>query len=219
MATAERPVQTDAEKRFVLYNIPWETFELLRNAPGLERTRMTYDEGILEFMSPSYRHESVKTLLGQIVEAFTAELRIPRRSLGSMTCKPRKKYKSLEPDECYYIANFEKIRGKHEIDLKVDAPPDLAIEVEISRSAIKKLSIYAALGVLEVWHWHNGSLRSLVLAAGRKYVETEFSPNLPMLRVKELEPFLNAELADDETQWLLAFRDWVRERFGARQSS
>lgn len=214
MATAQPPVEQAAEKRFVLYNIPWETFQLLRNAPGLERTRMTYDEGTLEFMSPSYRHESVKTLLAQMVEAFTAELRIPRRSLGSMTCQPRKKFKSLEPDECYYISNFAKIRGRTEIDLAVDAPPDLAIEVEVSSSTIKKLRIYKALGVLEVWRWHDESLRSFMLDANREYVETEFSPNLPMLRVNELEPFLDPRLADDESQWLLAFRQWVRERFG-----
>lgn len=219
MATAQPPAQPPrkhaAENRFVLYDVPWETFQLLRDAPGLERTRMTYDEGMLELMSPSYRHESIKKLLGQMVEAFTAELRIPRRSLGSMTCQPRKKFKSLEPDDCYYIANFEKIRGRTDIDLAVDAPPDLAIEVEVSRSAIKKLRIYAALGVVEVWRWHDESLRSFVLDANGKYVETEFSPNLPMLRVKDLEPFMDAELADDESQWLLAFRQWVRERFGA----
>ncbi|HVA47479.1 MAG TPA: Uma2 family endonuclease [Pirellulales bacterium] len=215
MATAERPVQTAAENRFVLYNIPWETFQLLRNADGLERTRMTYNEGMLELMSPSYRHEVIKKLLAQMVESFTVELRIPRRSLGSMTCQPRKKYKSLEPDECYYIANFEKIRGRHDINLDVDAPPDLAIEVEVSTSAIKKMGIYAALGVLEVWRWHDESLRSLVFGADGEYIETEFSPNLPMLRVKDLEPFLDVELAGDESQWLLAFRQWVQERFGA----
>lgn len=214
MATAEQSVQSSAEKRFVLYGVPWETFQLLRNAAGLERTRMTYDEGMLELMSPSYRHESIKTLLAQMLESFTVELRIPRRSLGSMTCQPREAFKSLEPDECYYIANFAKIRGRTEIDLAVDPSPDLAIEVEVSSSAIKKLRIYAALGVLEVWRWHGDSLRSYVLGGNREYVETEFSPNLPMLRVKELEPFLDATLADDESEWLLAFRQWVQQRFG-----
>lgn len=105
MATVQPPVKHAAEKRFVLYNVPWETFQLMRNAPGLERTRMTYDEGLLELMSPSYRHES--KLLGQMVEAFTAELRIPRRSLGSMTCQPRKEIKSLEPGGCKAAPAFE----------------------------------------------------------------------------------------------------------------
>lgn len=45
MATAQPPAQPPlkhaAENRFVLYDVPWEMFQLLRNAPGLERTRMT----------------------------------------------------------------------------------------------------------------------------------------------------------------------------------
>ena len=34
--------------------------------------------------------------------------------------------KGLEPDQCYYITNEPKIRGKLELDLSVDPPPDLA---------------------------------------------------------------------------------------------
>jgi hypothetical protein len=41
----------------------------------------------------------------------------------------------------------------------------------------------------------------------------ELSLNLPMLRVKDLEPFLNWHLAADESAWIRSFREWVRERF------
>lgn len=216
MATIEQSVQVAAENRFVLDGIPWEIYECLRENDENYRIRMTYDEGTLEFMSPSYRHESIKKLLARMVEAFTEELRIPLKSLGSMTCKQPEKLKALEPDECYYILNHHRIRGRKEIDLAVDPPPDLAIEVEIRPGAIEKIGIYSALGVAEVWHWHGESLRTLVLGADRQYVESEFSFNLPMLRVEDLEPFLDAELADDESQWILSFRDWVRERFVGR---
>ncbi|HEX7375584.1 MAG TPA: Uma2 family endonuclease, partial [Pirellulales bacterium] len=94
----------------------------------------------------------------------------------------------------------------------VDPAPDLAVEVEISRGAVQRMPIYAALGVLEVWRWHHGELSTWVLEDER-YVEREFSLNLPMLRVKDLEPFLEFERAADETAWIRDFRAWVRANF------
>lgn len=43
-----------------------------------------------------------------------------------------------------------RVRHKSEIELSLDPPPDLAIEVEISRNMVDKLAVYAALGVPEV---------------------------------------------------------------------
>jgi len=101
------------------------------------------------------------------------------------------------------------------VDLAVDPPPDLAVETEISRSVVGRLRIYAALGVPEIWRWRKKGLTAYSLRADRKYVEREFSLNLPKLRVKELEPFLDFELAADQTAWMRKFRAWVRERFVA----
>ena len=39
---------------------------------------------------------------------------------------------ALEPDECYWVANEARVRGRDEIDLDRDPPPDLVIEVEIT---------------------------------------------------------------------------------------
>ena len=100
-----------------------------------------------------------------------------------------------------------------EIDLAVDPPPDLAIETEISRTAVSKLRIYAALGVPEVWRWRKKGLTAYSLDADGKYVEREFSLNLPQLRVKDLSSFLDFQLAANETAWIRKFRAWVREQF------
>ncbi|HVA47478.1 MAG TPA: Uma2 family endonuclease [Pirellulales bacterium] len=215
MATIQRSAQLGAEHRFVLYSVPWETYELLRDARGLERVRMTYDRGTLELMTPSQRHESVNSLLGQLLVAFTNELQIPRRSLRSTTWKRHVMFKGLEPDECYYILNHPRIRDLQEINLEVDPPPDLAIEVEIRRGAIKRMALYAALGVPEVWRWHKNALKAYALQPDGSYREIEMSLNLPMLRVKDLEPFLDPKLTADESQWSRVFRQWVQERFGA----
>jgi Uma2 family endonuclease len=213
MATVEQSVLAP-EDRLVLSGISWDIYEALRENEENWHVRMTYDEGTLELMSPSMDHEAVKKLVGQMIEAFTEELSIPRRSLSASTWKRPEQAKGLEADECYYILNHHRVRERRKVDLTIDPPPDLAVEVEVSRSSLPRMAIYAALGVLEVWRWRREELTAWSLDAGR-YVEREFSLNLPMLRVKDLEPFLDFELAADETAWIRKFRAWVRERFVA----
>lgn len=212
MATAEKVVLR-GEQRILLSGISWNLYEQLRENEENLHVRMAYDKGRLELMSPSEDHESIKELIGDLVKAFTEELRIPRRSLGSTTWKRGERDKGLEPDACFYILNHPRVRQRRPIDLAIDPPPDLAIETEISRTVVGRLRIYAALGVPEVWRWRRKGLTAYSLNKDGKYVECEFSLNLPMLRVKDLEPFLDLELAADETAWIRNFRDWVRERF------
>jgi Uma2 family endonuclease len=214
MATIPRSASS-AERRFVLHGVPWSVYEALRESEENYRVRMTYDRGTLEFMSPSTKHERARSLLSQLLETFTVELRIPRQSFGSTTWKREMKLKGLEADECYYILNHARIRDVEEINLDVDPPPDLAIEVNVTRSAVKRLGIYAALGVPEIWRWRKGGVQAYSLSRDGKYEPIEMSLNLPMLRVKDLGPFLDRKLAADESQWTLHFRKWVHERFGS----
>jgi Uma2 family endonuclease len=215
MATIPRSTQA-AERHFVLHGVPWSVYETLRESEENYHVRMTYDRGTLEFMSPSTKHERAKSLLSQLLETFTVELRMPRQSFGSATWKREMKLKGLEADECYYILNHARIRDVEEINLDVDPPPDLALEVEVSRSTVKRMAIYAALGVPEIWRWRKGVVQAYSLSSDGKYEPVEMSLNLPMLRVKDLEPFLDRKLAADESQWILGFRQWVHERFGAK---
>ncbi len=43
--------------------------------------------------------------------------------------------RGLEADDCYWIANAERMTGKRRLDLRTDPPPDLAIEVDATRAA------------------------------------------------------------------------------------
>lgn len=211
MATVEQTLLIP-ETRFVLSGISWNMYEMLRESEENQGVRMTYDDGTLELMSPSNDHEAIKKLIGRMIESFTEELGIAARSLGSSTWQGPERTKGLEADECYYILNHSLVRERRTIDLTVDPAPDLAIEVEVSRSAFERMKIYAALGVLEVWRWRRGDLSAWALE-DEQYVEREFSLNLPLLRVKDLEPFLEFELADDKTAWIRNFRTWVRDHF------
>jgi Uma2 family endonuclease len=213
MATVEKKVRLKGERRIVLSGISWQLYEQLRDNEQNRHVRMAYDQGTLELMSPSPDHEAVKELLCDMVKAFTEELGISQRSLGSTTWKRPEFAKGLEADGCFFILNHQRVCRRRHVDLAVDPPPDLAVETEISRSVVGRPRIYAALGVPEIWRWRKKGLTAYSLGADGKYVEREFSLNLPRLRVRDLEPFLEFELAADQTAWIRKFRAWVRERF------
>jgi Uma2 family endonuclease len=50
------------------------------------------------------------------------------------------------------------------LDLSVDPPPDLVIETEVSRSVLRRLRIYAALGTREIWRWRKSGLTAYSLS-------------------------------------------------------
>ena len=200
------------ETRIVIPNVAWEVFESL-GASDCAGTRFAYDKGVLEIMSPSIEHEWYHRALGRMVETLTEELEIPILSAGSTTLKLHLKKRGLEPDECFYLEHELQMRGKRELDLTVDPPPDLAIEVDISRSSVDKLSIYAALGVPELWFYDGESLVVRRLENG-VYVERDRSDSFPFLDLKEIERFMGRFEQLGETAWARSFRKWVKTTYG-----
>ncbi len=198
------------ETRIVLSNISWATYEALVAESDSPGKRLTYDRGTLEIMSPSAEHGRYHKLLGRLVEAFTMQRNIPIRSTGAATLKAPLKQRGLEPDESYYITNESLIRGSIDLDLTRDPPPDLAIEVEISRSTMDKLAIYGDLGVPEVWLYDGESLRMHTLQSDGTYATKTRSSLLPQLTTEILEGFLARRHENDETTWIRAFHEWVR---------
>src|SRR4051794_39280547 len=164
-------VQIAPEQRVLLHNVSWQTYETLLEEVNSRGVRLTYDNGSLEIMTVSHGHENYGRLLGRFVEALTEELNIPVHSGGSTTFKREAKKRGLEPDECYWIENELAMRGKKEFDIDSDPPPDLAIEVEISRSALNRMAIYATLGVLEVWRFDTEELTIWHLRGDGRYTQ------------------------------------------------
>ena len=203
------------DSRVVIRNLSWRTYETLLLERGDEGPRMAYDRGTLEIMSPSSRHETLKKILARLVEAFSEELGIDLRGTGSTTFKVQLKERGLEPDESYYIRNEARVRGK-EIDLAVDPPPDLAIEIDLRRSSLEKLEIYAALGIPEVWSHDGKRVVVHLLQPTGEYTGGETGTAFPQLPIAELTRFLDRVGIESETQIIRSFRSWVRETFGDR---
>lgn len=209
-APAPNPASTSTEQWALLSGISWETYEsILKESEDLH-VFLTYDDGELEIMSPSFRHESYAALIGQMIDLLTIEIGLPIRSGRSTTFRKRELKQGLEPDQCFWIASEPGIRGKLTFDPEVDAPPDLAVEIEVSRRALDRLSIYAALGVSEVWRCDGRSLIINLRQADGTYTAVTRSPSLPMLPPDQVLRFLQLFEELDETSWKIVFRDWVR---------
>jgi Uma2 family endonuclease len=214
MATVlESPRKAQADNRFVIYGVDWETYDKISCALGDHRTRLTFDGENLELMSPSPIHEWSANLLGRMLEALALEIDMPIRGGGSTTFKRSSIERGLEPDECFWIQSESAVRGKMELDFLLDHPPDLAFEVDISRSSLDRLEIYARLGIPEVWTFDGESLRIRLLQPGGKYIEANASLCLPPLPVHELVPFLQPDSDVDDTTRVRRFVEQMAPRF------
>ena len=203
---------TLAEQRTVLHNISWQTFEALLQETGEDRgSRFAYDGGTLEIMTPLYEHENPKSNFGNFIVALAEELEIEIKSAGSTTLKRRIANRGIEPDNCYYIQNEPAVRGRQELDLETDPPPDLAIEIDITSSSVNKFGIYSALGVPELWRYNGRVLKFYQLVEGQ-YVECEFSLAFPLVSVTEMSRFIEQSRTMGEIALLKSFRAWVRDR-------
>ncbi len=200
-------------QKLVLGGVSWLSYERLLRALDDRHLRITYDRGALEIMTLSPQHEHFKHLLAYLVMISVEELGWNMAGFGSMTFKRRRR--GLEPDECFWIQSEPLVRGKDRIDLRCDPPPDLVLEIDVTHSSLDRLSIYAALGVPEVWRFDGTRLQVYLLGPDGRHAEADHSRAFPFLPLTELTRFLAARSNQGETDLARQFRAWVRERVAA----
>jgi len=201
---------TKLSDRILLPSIRWETYRAIAcDLEAQPKIRLTYDNGLLEIRMPSDLHENYKKLLGRIVEALTETLGIEIHSSGSMTCNRQDLARGLEPDQCYYIQNEEKVWGKDNIDLQIDPPPDLAIEIDITSSSINRFAIYAKLGVPEIWRYDGQQIISIYHLVSDHYILSDRSIAFPVLSTGDLQNFLELKHKLKENALIREVRKWA----------
>jgi Uma2 family endonuclease len=203
-------VVSSPERLVILEGVTWDTYERLITEHG-ERcgTRFTYDEGVLQIMVVSSRHEEPNRTLALLVEVLAEEMDIDLRRLGSMTFKRKDLQKGFEPDSCFYIQHADAVSSREEIDLKVDPPPDLTIEVDITRDSLNRFPIFAAVGIPEVWRFDGTKIMFYQLES-KRYVETPNSLAFPALSDGIATRFMEQSQKLKSTAWLRKVRSWAR---------
>ena len=207
---ADHVCRAPAEQRVIVQNVSWATYEkLLADLANQSSTRLTYDRGTLEIMSPLPEHERYNRILALLIEMLADAMGIDVEDLGSTTFRRADLARGFEPDSCFYVQHEADIRGKAVIDLAVDPPPDLVIEVDITSGSLNKFPLYAQIGVPEIWHCDGEQVRIHTLVAGG-YVESATSRALPLFTSTALSEFLHQGTTMPRTALLRAFRTWMR---------
>lgn len=196
-----------SENRFVTAT-DWDGYNRFLEAVGERRIRVTYDGTMVELMTPSHRHESLKSLLGMLLECLMQEWEIDFEPGGNTTFKAALKKTGLEPDECYWITHCEQLLGGWDPD--TDPPPDLAIEVEVSTSVLDRISIYAALGVPELWRVSSEGEISIWKLDREQYVQAQDSLSVPGLPLELLNQHLCQAGEVVSSRVVRAFRQALR---------
>jgi Uma2 family endonuclease len=204
-------VRFEPAQHFVLHFIPWDGYEAIIEALDGQHVRTAYDRGSLEFMSPQPIHEIYKTLLDRFFFVIGFEADVPMKAFGSTTFRRRARQRGLEPDLCYYLASIGRIRDWRMVG-REGPVPDLAIEIDNTHASLDRLSIYAGLGVPEVWRFDGETLESHQLRRGR-YRRVPRSAALPFVPLEDVPALLHQGRDTQNDRALLQlYSEWVRTR-------
>ncbi len=196
-------------QRIALQDVDWAEFEAILEELGDRRpSRIAYFENLLEIRMPLPEHEVDNELIGDLVKIILEELDIGNECFGSTTFKRQTMTAGIEPDQCFYIENHAVMIGKRRINLAIDPPPDLAIEVDVT--SVTGLDAYQALGVSELWRFEEGQLRISLLQNG-VYQDSAVSAHFPQFDIVSMvEQAIAQAKTAGRSQTLKVFRKTVQ---------
>jgi Uma2 family endonuclease len=198
----------------IVQDVSWEDYEQLleelEDHPGF---RLTYDRGRLEIMSPRPQHERFKRFVEKMIDALADDLDLNVEPCGSATWKKEQEGKGTEPDTCYYVANADRVIGHDDIDLNIDPPPDIVVEIESTNESTSKFPIYAVLRVPEIWRFNvRRNQVQMYELRGNEYLEISASLSFPVLTPKVLAEFMDQRKTKGQKAAMVAFRSWLKKQ-------
>lgn len=196
-------------RRVLVTGADWAEYEFLLAARTNPGVRITYDRGSLELMAVTFLHERWKKILARLLEALCMGLQVPLVGAGNMTVRREDLERGFEPDECYYIRNAARVLPARPLDFRHDPPPDLAIEIEISRSVLDRIDLYATIGIPEIWRFDGERLTILVRTA-TGYTPSPVSTVLPAVAAADLTSHLARAGTVDDTTLCLELFHWAQ---------
>ncbi len=202
-------LQLDPGQKVTLQPVSWESFEeILMQLGDFRASRIAYADRILEIMAPLPEHERSKVLLADLVKILLKIQKQAWEPFGSTTLKRQGMAAGIEPDDCFYITNYQAVIGKQRIDLNIDPPPDLALETDVTSKT--EIFAYEALAVPELWVYSGGKLKINILQKG-KYIESVTSSIFPDFKIIDIIPrFMQRSLVVGVSKTLEEFEAFVR---------
>jgi Uma2 family endonuclease len=198
-------------RQILLDRVSWQQFESILTELGERRAaRISYSNGTLEIMVPLIEHEKAKEIIGDIIKMLLTERGLDYDALGSTTLKNEYMTQAVEPDACFYIQNQRLTIGKNRLDLSIDPPPDLAIEIDLTSRT--QLDNYRSLGVPELWRYDKQGLHIYLLRSS-EYIDSAVSDTFPDLPIFELvDRCVRQSQEIGSSQAIRALRTWLVDR-------
>ena len=193
----------------VVHQVEWNDYEGVLECLAERRSlRIDYDSGRLEIVSPLTKHGLYDVLIRDLVFIFCEVFQMNHEGLSAVTWRRKELLKGVEPDASFYIQSANRVVGK-EIDQSADPPPDIVIEVDITSHSLRKLGIYAAIGIPEVWRY-NGKTCTFYALSEDRYVEVRVSPSLPRLTGKMVADAVEISKTQGQDAARKAFRSSLK---------
>jgi Uma2 family endonuclease len=202
-----------AGEKYQLDDVSWEDYVAISDSlPETAAIHATYDGQHLEIMGISQEHERYGMLIASLVTTLCMETGIDYICGGSLTLRGKLINRGLEPDKCFWMANYPPIIGIRRWEPKSHPPPDLAIEIDITSGSLPREPIYAKLGVPELWRFDGRILTALRLNDDEEYEPTAMSHSFPFLEVSQLVPFVKLTFTQSDSAINRKFIHWVKQQ-------
>lgn len=156
--------------------------EILSRLSDRAIPRLRFRDRHILLMSPLPEHGNEIDVISDLIKALLRHQRKDWQSFHPITLRYGKE-PGLEPDACFYIENYQAILGKRKLDMSINPPPDLAIEIDVT--SFTRIEDYIPLAIPEVWVYKADELR-IYHFANNSYVESDNSFIFPTFNVKEI---------------------------------
>jgi Uma2 family endonuclease len=204
------PTKGTSTDRVVISKVSWETYEsLLRDFENQSSPRLAYNQGVLEIMSPHFEHDRAKEILADIAKVALEELDFDFEAAGSTTFKREALKRGFEPDSSFYIKNAARVRGKKRLDMEIDPPPDLIVEIDVTQDSMNKFPLYAALRVPEVWRFAGAF--EIWMPDQVRYVRRYNSMAIPVLNEDVVSELMESSRTMKRPAWARDTRKRIQE--------
>ena len=207
-------VPPQGETRIRIPNASWSLYEaFVKNLPERSAIRTAFDGRDMEIMVKGPVHDHFARLLELFVMAVAGALGIRIKPQGETTWIRPEIERGIEADKCYYLDPAKIAAALAAISRRVNdvaayPNPDLAIEIDISVPKANRASIYAALGVAELWIFDGETLTIERLDEQGRYQAVERSGFL-RVRADQVPRWLTAEDISDYDAWIRRVREWA----------
>ena len=146
--------------------------------------------------------------MGRQIDVWTEARALTVQGCRTTTFQRKDLDRALEPDNCYYIEHEPQVRNRDRLDLKIDPPPDLILEVDLRSPSLDRLPIYAAMGAPEVWLWR----REQILI--HRLIDAEYQPRdasqaLPGFPTGQAAELMGRRLESDDNALVRTFRNLI----------